>query len=280
MPYPYTMKCIVKKALGTTKTTSVIPGMIPIVWFGDYEAYSSSPTKIITVGLNPSDREFGNPTQPCTSLRFPAYTGCVCSLIKALNGYFHINPYNDWFKSGFEPILNGLNASYYGGKTNTALHTDICSPWATNPTWSKLPRAERETLMKEGFPLWMKLIQKLAPDIILFSIPQRHIDRLKTESNGLLTQNQPLCIINTDSKGIIRKRPIVIGEGAYGSALAIFGKTWNVPFGALSRIQKSKLGGCILSTMGQTGLEPSVLQHPDYKTVPIGLVSNRSIVSR
>ena len=52
----------------------------------------------------------------------------------ALCAYFRADscPYSRWFNA-YEPFLNGMGASYYGGQPSTALHTDICSPVATAP---------------------------------------------------------------------------------------------------------------------------------------------------
>ena len=77
--------------------------ILPIKWFGDIDAYMKSPVKIITVGLNPSDKEFreknGDPFT--TKLRFPDYiVGNDASLEKALNCYFEKNPYRQWFNTG------------------------------------------------------------------------------------------------------------------------------------------------------------------------------------
>lgn len=67
---------------------------MPILWFGDKNAYKKSGLKIVTVGLNPSDREFrGNDNQqPSTKLRFPSFKGTMESLETALNEYFEKNP--------------------------------------------------------------------------------------------------------------------------------------------------------------------------------------------
>ncbi len=42
------------------KRSCVMKVLIPILWFGDFEAYIKSPKKIITVSINPSNNEFGN----------------------------------------------------------------------------------------------------------------------------------------------------------------------------------------------------------------------------
>lgn len=40
-----------------------------------------------------------------------------------------------------------MDASYYDHQTSTALHTDICSPIATNPTWTRLSEADQGRLL-------------------------------------------------------------------------------------------------------------------------------------
>lgn len=102
---------------------------IPILFFGDEEKYISSPLKVITVGLNPSRLEFPG-VDPF--LRFPAarqidpQQPALDAHLEALRAYFRVRPYSAWFRPAFEPILNGLAASYYEGTaTSTALHTDI-----------------------------------------------------------------------------------------------------------------------------------------------------------
>ena len=69
--------------------------------------------------------------------RFPLAEGVTASeldrYLDALSAYYRTDPYRGWF-SAFEPLLNGAGASYYAGRTSTAVHTDICSPVATDPT--------------------------------------------------------------------------------------------------------------------------------------------------
>lgn len=213
---------------------------IPIEWFGNKPLYENSKIRIVTVGLNPSGKEFrnNNEEQFKTDLRFPDYKGND-TLNTAYNNYFENNPYS-WFKS-FECILNGLDASYYSekGMPNRVLHTDICSPWATDPTWSKLPNQEKKNLMENehGFEQWKQLIRQLKPDIILFSIPNKYIEKL-----GLEKELCQFDKITTTENGKRRKQDVYIKQGVYGESLAIFGRTWNVPFGALGKNQKKDLG--------------------------------------
>lgn len=156
------------------KSASVMKDLIPILWFGDSEAYAKSPKKIITVSLNPSNNEFGNLSKGInytTSYRFPDYIGTIESLKLAYNNYFKQgkNPYNAWFKASFGSVLSSFSASHYNGKLNTALHTDIAIPYATDPTWTGLTRVDKEYFEPIGQKIWHDLVNILEPDLILIS---------------------------------------------------------------------------------------------------------------
>jgi hypothetical protein len=58
------------------------------------------------------------------------------------------------------------------------LHTDIGTPLATKPTWSKLKTEVRERLQATGFPLWRDLMEALEPTLILISVGERHLSYL------------------------------------------------------------------------------------------------------
>ena len=65
-----------------------------------------------------------------------------------------------WF-SAFEPILNGLGANYCESGGSTALHTDIWSPVAANPTWGRLHEDNRLALEADSGALWHMLLKEL-----------------------------------------------------------------------------------------------------------------------
>ena len=136
---------------------------IPILFFGDLDRYLASALRVLTVGLNPSLQEF---PEDSPFRRFPYAKGAVLdgldNYLKALSAYFRTDPYSTWFNA-FEHLLGGLGASYYNGKPSTALHTDICSPVAIDPTWSDLGHITQNILEEDGGPLWHDLMSVLRP---------------------------------------------------------------------------------------------------------------------
>jgi len=162
---------------------AVVQKSIPILFFGDLDAYRNSKKRILTVALNPSDKEF-------SEARFdvsPSTLSDDSQYIKTLSEYFESNPYRFWFNH-FEKLLQTIGASYYSRTSrpifaaikpdaetdfNRALHTDICSPIATSVTWSKLKSKEdillKQELQRAGTKIWRDLIEYLNPDIILIS---------------------------------------------------------------------------------------------------------------
>lgn len=214
--------------------------IIPIKWFGDRKAYEKSKVKVITVGLNPSDKEFRERAGQSFSshLRFPLYQeGKDNTLTLALNAYFKTNPYS-WFNA-FENVLNGMGASYYDNNNYPyrALHTDICSPWATGPTWNKLPQNEKEELYAEGLPLWCNLIAKLKPDIIVASLAMEYIDDL-----GIEDTKTEFCRFDYTKDGTRRVRPEIVWRYDFNGIPFVNGCTHNIPFGRLSTEFKQEVG--------------------------------------
>ena len=161
----------------------VVKPAIPILYFGDVNAYFESEIKIITVGKNPSSIEFCRKKgEPYSFLRFPNWQEKQ-DYAAALNSYFECKPYKSWFGS-YEVILNGINASYYisSNQINRVIHTDICSPIATNPTWTKLSGDTQQELFDTGFQLWKDLIDILQPDIVLLSFAKQWLEELELKS--------------------------------------------------------------------------------------------------
>ena len=220
----------------------VSPSM-PILFFGDLHAYFSSRVRVLSVGLNPSLYEF-----PADSpfRRFPLAEGVTLRepepYLDALSAYFRTDPYRSWF-SAFEPMLNGLGASFYEGKPSTALHTDICSPVSTDPTWSRLDRDEQKALEKEGGPLWHGLLEVLQPQIVTLSVAKRHLSRIQFKA---LSGWKVVHLFKRTEAGALRKRPVAISarwcEIGSEPSLFVFGPAAQTPLGLLSSNQKREAG--------------------------------------
>lgn len=220
----------------------VVRPAVPILFFGNSEEYFNSELRVITVGHNPSLAEFpdGEPFR-----RFPCMGNGNrggARHLAALSSYFCTDPYKSWFSS-FEPILNGIGSSYYAGRRNAALHTDLCSPIATSPTWSRLCECQRSLLESEGTPLWHSLVEVLKPDVILVSIAQRYLEKIEFP-----VVNDCEVIWKLGREG--RNRPYEV-TGRWirikrsKRSLLAFGRNVRTPFGSVSNKEKLKMGRAI-----------------------------------
>lgn len=153
----------------------IVKKSIPIVHFGNLEKYKHSKRRIVTVGLNPSNNEFYEKRFEFIDFKKSNEKDNVSMLSTTLNRYFDVNPYNKWFFNG-EYVLNVLGATYYenpvydtGGDTyDTAVHIDIYSSIATDPTWGKLEVNVKNELQNNT--LFKKLLKYLNPDVIVVSV--------------------------------------------------------------------------------------------------------------
>ena len=216
----------------------------PILFFGDLDAYWSSPLRVVTVGLNPSRREFPS-DDPFR--RFPL---CGDSggretgrYLDAMSAYFRTDPYESWFNA-YEWLLNGAGSSYYGGKAaSTALHTDICSPVTTDPTWTGLARTARIALEEDGRRLWHELLNVLEPEIVVLSVARAHIARIEfaPESDWNTVRS-----FKRTKDGSLRSSPYEVKTRWYKvgnePSLFVFGQAAQGPFGTLDHNRKHETG--------------------------------------
>jgi hypothetical protein len=217
----------------------------PILYFGDSLKYARSACRIVTVDKNPSARELRTKKS-----RYPPDMNLLrtnaARYLDGLNGYFEFHPYG-WFH-GYEFVLNGLDASYYTRKrrdgrrpTNTALHTDLFSPLATEKSWSKLVasknRAEREIaekMRKNGEVLWHRLIDKLRPDLIITCLKQDDLGKGIPSLHDRCTHE----ILSNRRKYVIYS--YASNEGNH--AVILQGITRNVPFGGIRESDLFRIG--------------------------------------
>ena len=221
---------------------------VPILFFGNLEAYQASPLRVLTVGLNPSLQEF-----PCVQpfRRFPTLEGErdpePSLYLDAISAYFDTRPYSAWFDT-FKPLLEGMEASFYGDGTSTALHTDLCSPVATKPTWRKLDEAARKILESDGRPLWHMLLEALRPHIVALSVAGEYLKCIEfTPISGW----QVFHTFEKTGAGERRPRPYDLRARWYEVAgeetLFVFGQAAQKPFGLLHTTQKREAGALSLA---------------------------------
>lgn len=219
----------------------------PILFFGDLDAYRASEIRVLTVGVNPSNHQF--PSR-WPFLRFPLIDNAAARepdrYIKALSAYFHGEPYLRWL-GAFKPLLEGIGASYSPGAASTALHTDIGSPVATNPTWTKLRSTEKAILETEGGPLWHRLLEALNPKMVVLSVAKRHLARIEFEA---LSEWKFVHTFEQTGSGEPRSHPYKIETRWYWvggqPSLFVFGQAAQTPFGRLHHSQRREAGAVAL----------------------------------
>lgn len=245
--------------LKNPEMSPVVRNSIPILFFGDLDRYCNSSLKVVTVGLNPSDIEFRkNKKEPIVgpSLRFPRAQhldpaakddGFYEEYIAALSAYFRENPYRQWF-AWYEHVLLGMESSFYSGTKNTAIHTDLFSPLATNPTWGGLTDEQRERLGHSGTPLWHRLIEYLDPHVVIASIANSYI----AEFEDLPVANwEPIHTVTHKVSGELREKPYRVllrrCDPQSGKPFSlVHGPAANTPFGTVSAADRRKIGASII----------------------------------
>lgn len=186
----------------------IVESSIPVIWFGDMEKYRRSPLKIVTVALNPSKNEFSEDKRFGEFEKILEKKDLDREGLRVLHGelssYFKHKPYWRWFQS-FEEPLNALGASY---KTKNrdgvsihsiALHIDVCTAIATNPTWGKLSKEQRRRLLEgknKSRSLFLGLLGYLNPDVILYSANKRMLYEAFKLKDSDIDRHYP-----TDKKG-------------------------------------------------------------------------------
>lgn len=134
---------------------SIIPWASPVISFGDI-----SKSKIATLGINPSNREFvnldGNELKG-DNRRFHTLNSLGISNWSEVNEshleliselceeYFLRNPYDGWFKK-LDYLMSGTSMSYYFPSLEIC-HLDLI-PFATSEKWSSLNLLQQNDLLR------------------------------------------------------------------------------------------------------------------------------------
>lgn len=167
----------------------------PVLWFGDLR---SDLPKIVTIGANPSRREF----LPSANANQNVYKNYLVGhkarfyvsntpfnnlpnvsnqtlddIITSYNDYFTKNPYATWFgKQGggkVEALINGLGASFYSNSYDyTGIHIDLF-PFATMSNYTSIINLCNKSLFHTNWAqnFLLSLIQRIKPEkLIIFGI--------------------------------------------------------------------------------------------------------------
>jgi hypothetical protein len=194
----------------------------------------------VTVGLNPSRREFENdPTPRFPGMeRLPLEQGSeeFYKLYRGvLDNYFRENPYASWFDT-FRGLLEGMDCGYYEGSANIALHTDLCSPIATDPTWNGLSKDQQQHLQCGGVELWHRLMEYLRPHAILISVAKPHLPNIRFP---VLQQRRVVYTVRRENPYQVSQCRLQVGDQ---STEVISGRGAQQPFGLVSYLDKLKIG--------------------------------------
>lgn len=135
--------------------TNIIPWSSPIPSFGDL-----SKSRIATLGLNPSNREFVDPSgaeldgplrrfHTLKSLGLNRWSDTsyeqLVKIERTCVDYFKWNPYDAWFKE-LDSLFSGFSSYYHVQKSQTACHLDLI-PYATSCKWTELSSSQRVKLL-------------------------------------------------------------------------------------------------------------------------------------
>ena len=232
----------------------VIRDKIPLPYFCNVSAFMKSPKRIVTVAINPNDDVFESTR---TETRLSAD-----ETERRLSAYFDERQKErnlpSWFNN-YKHILEGMESTYlgeYDSNQNTAIHVDLCSPIATNPTWGTLYNEEKNLLSEPGMKLFSSLMDLLNPDVVLVSISVGAIERLwgaPANSND----DTWSVLTSFDRRGDGAPRSPVykvklkqLPKPNGPPTLIIYGAPFRGrPFGKITTQQRMKIGECVRARM-------------------------------
>lgn len=184
------------------KISEIIVPTMPIIYFGDYNKYRESKIKIVTVSLNPSDREFkkNKNDSEYSFFRFQSAKDLygkdrlneddIKKYLESINNYFNIEPYREWFDDNRRHLFKIFDASYYKDeKENVPLHIDLATAIATNPTWGGLPKEAKQLFLSRNKGKWTRLLEILSPDIMLLSLDTKYLKEVDRNLYEKLQEN-------------------------------------------------------------------------------------------
>ncbi|WP_294912611.1 hypothetical protein [Tatumella sp. UBA2305] len=192
-----TIKLLTDKLSGIVLTSrGIIDYASPIPVFGRI-----SLSKIATLGLNPSDKEFNDRNHneilghkrrfnTLNSLNISNWQNLdeksIHMIAESCEEYFERNPYNSWFKP-LDNLISDSGFSYYG-KYSNACHLDLI-PFATYKKWSSLEKASKDFLLRDLSPHLGEIIKNSNIQILILN-GKSVIDNFQKTSDVSLSEHQ------------------------------------------------------------------------------------------
>jgi len=148
-----------------------------------------------------------------------------------------------------------MGATYGGrmpgrGNRHTALHLDLCSPIATDPTWSRLDAATQEGLREPGRALFELAVHALEPDIIIASVGPKHLTgRRKELAPGPRWEVVLSYKVKENGQPFVLPLVVCVTTAAFGTERSIpfaNGSAFIKPFGNFSTARKRTAGEALL----------------------------------
>lgn len=235
------------------KEANVIDWACPILSFGDLLT-----SKVATLGLNPSNREFidsyGNELNN-NFRRFHTLKSLGISnwseikkdqldlILDLCKNYFFKNPYDSWFKR-LDNIISGTTNSYYS-TSNRACHLDLI-PFATFSKWTDLTSNQKTYLFDVTGETLGQLLKKSPVELLILN-GQTVVDNLERITNVELYKKQmpQWTLPRKSGDGVIGYSYVGIveffGNVKLNNPISILGYNHNIQssFGVTKEVQSS-----------------------------------------
>jgi len=147
--------------------------------------------------------------------------------------------------STIEPVLSEIQASYFSGKHNRAIHRDMF-PWATSVRWGELNDKVKQSIITTFSLNLMDEILQLQPQVVIFGIED---DLAKTLLPELTWQL--LHLFKKGSKIRINKAWGVFKSVRHKKILFIQSTPARYPFSFLDDTEKALVGSKIQQELVQ-----------------------------